>query len=219
MRGLLKNNFYGVMDNLKILFGLTGLLGLALLITGDAALLGIFSLLSVPLLGAAMISCMRKESASKWCKYKLTLPVRKKEIVKSQYISHLIWTMAGTGIVALFLLLTVLIHGDRYFYYGFRDAVTLILGGGVLAVFMGAVSYPLYYWWGGEKTEVILLLSVLVSGAVIGGLSLLINTLTGEGMVSDTEYYLSLLVILGVAAAAFAGSYYLTSWIFRQKEY
>ena len=31
MRGLLKNNFYGVMDNLKILFGLTGLLGLALL--------------------------------------------------------------------------------------------------------------------------------------------------------------------------------------------
>ena len=121
--------------------------------------------------------------------------------------------------VALFILLTILIHGDRYFYYGFRDAVTLILGGGVLAVFMGAVSYPLYYWWGGEKTEVILLLSVLVSGAVIGGLSLLINTLTGEGMVSDTEYYLSLLVILGVTAAAFAGPYYLTSWIFRQKEY
>ena len=162
---------------------------------------------------------MRRESVSKWCKYKLTLPVRKKEIVKSQYISHLIWTMAGTGIVALFILLTVLIHGDRYFYYGFRDAVTLILGGGVLAVFMGAVSYPLYYWWGGEKTEVILLLSVLVSGAAIGGLSLLINMLTGEGMVSDTEYYLSLLVILGVAAAAFTGSYYLTSWIFRQKEY
>ena len=84
---------------------------------------------------------------------------------------------------------------------------------------MGAVSYPLYYWWGGEKTEVILLLSVLVSGAVIGGLSLFINTLTGEGMVSDTEYYLSLLVILGVTAAAFTGSYYFTSWIFRQKEY
>ena len=52
------------------------------------------------------------------------------------------------------------------FYYGFRDVLTLILGGGILAVFMGAIAYPLYYWWGEEKTEIIIALAIL--GAVAG---------------------------------------------------
>ena len=58
-------------------------------------------------------------------------------------IIHTIWSISGVVIVAVFMTLTVFIHGDQYFYYGFRDAITLVLGGGILAILIGAFSYPL----------------------------------------------------------------------------
>lgn len=146
---------------------------MALLFTGEASLLNIFSLIVAPVVAVLTISCLRKESSSKWSKYKLTLPVKRKEIVKGQYISHFLISLAGMLTVALFILLTVLIHGNQYFYYGFRDAVTLILLGGILSILIGAIAYPLYYLWGAERTEIILVLSVVLSIAVIMGLSIL----------------------------------------------
>ena len=43
--------------------------------------------LPAPVLGAAAVACLRRESASKWSRYKITLPVRRRDIVKSQYIT------------------------------------------------------------------------------------------------------------------------------------
>ena len=74
MKGLLKNNFYGVIENLKIALAFVMLVGVLLLITGEATLLSAFSLIAPPIIALLMVSCVRKESASKWEKYKLTLP-------------------------------------------------------------------------------------------------------------------------------------------------
>ena len=93
MKGLLKNNFYGVIENLKIALAFVMLVGVLLLITGEATLLSAFSLIAPPIIALLMVSCVRKESASKWEKYKLTLPVRRKAIIESQYISHTIWSI------------------------------------------------------------------------------------------------------------------------------
>lgn len=190
MKGLLKNNFYGVIENLKIALAFVMLVGVLLLITGEATLLSAFSLIAPPIIALLMVSCVRKESASKWEKYKLTLPVRRKAIIESQYISHTIWSISGVVIVAVFMTLTVFIHGDQYFYYGFRDAITLVLGGGILAILIGAFSYPLYYLWGAEKTEVILIISVIGSIGIVFALTMLVNTFS-DGNVSDTLYYIS----------------------------
>ena len=197
MKGLLKNNFYGVIENLKIALAFVMLVGVLLLITGEATLLSAFSLIAPPIIALLMVSCVRKESASKWEKYKLTLPVRRKAIIESQYISHTIWSISGVVIVAVFMTLTVFIHGDQYFYYGFRDAITLVLGGGILAILIGAFSYPLYYLWGAEKTEVILIISVIGSIGIVFALTMLVNTFS-DGNVSDTLYYISLLVVTAI---------------------
>ena len=111
--------------------------------------------------------------------------------MKSQYISHGICTLAGMACAGIFLCLALIIHGNIYFYYGFRDVLTLILGGGILAVFMGAIAYPLYYWWGEEKTEIIIALAIL--GAVA--------------------------VILLIAGAAYAGSCFLSARIYEKTEW
>ena len=51
--------------------------------------------------------------------------------------------MAGMLCAGIFLALVLIIHGNIYFYYGFRDVLTLVLGGGILAVFMGAIGLSL----------------------------------------------------------------------------
>lgn len=95
MKGLLKNNFMGVIENIKILFPIIFVLGIVVSATGSASLLGIFSLTLTPVLSILIVLCLRKESLSKWYKYKLSLPVKRNQIVKSYYISHLCWCIAG----------------------------------------------------------------------------------------------------------------------------
>ena len=161
---------------------------------------------------------MRKETLSKWDKYKISLPVRRNDIVKSYYTIHLCWCIGGMAIVTFFMFLTVIIHGNQYFSYGFRDAVTLILGGGILAIFIGSFFYPLYYFFGVEKIEITAIISLVVSVAVIVGISLLINVFIG-GNVSDTTYYISLIVIAIITCFTFVCSYFLSAFIFRAKEF
>lgn len=219
MRGLLKNNFMGVIENIKILFSLVLIWGIIVSATGNASLLGIFSLTTTPVLSILVVLCLRKESLSKWYKYKISLPVKRNHIVKSYYISHLCWCIAGMIIVTLCMVITVMIHGNQYFYYGFRDAITLILGGAVLAIFIGAIFYPFYYFWGDEKTEIIAIISTVISIAIVAGISMLINVLLGSKGVSDKTYYLSLIAIFMISGISFICSYLLSSFLFQTKEY
>lgn len=218
MKGLLKNNFMGVMENIKILFPLSIILGIIVSVTGDASLLSIYSLSVTPILSILAVLCLRKETLSKWYKYKISLPVKRNKIVQSYYISHLCWCIGGMTIVTVFMLLTVIIHGNQYFYYGFRDAITLILGGGILALFVGSIFYPLYYFLGVEKIEITAIISLVISVAIIVGISLLINILL-HGDVSDTTYYISLIVILIITCLTFACSYLLSAFIYKKKEF
>ena len=48
MKGLLKNNFIGVIENLKLLFPLAIIFGIIVSITGNASLLSIYSLSITP---------------------------------------------------------------------------------------------------------------------------------------------------------------------------
>ena len=66
MKGLLRNNFYGIIENVKIVIAIVMILGIVLLITGEATLLSAFSLIAPPIIALLMVSCVRKESASKW---------------------------------------------------------------------------------------------------------------------------------------------------------
>ena len=88
MKGLLKNNFIGVIENLKLLFPLAIILGIIVSITGSASLLSIYSLSITPILLLLVVLCMRKETLSKWDKYKISLPVRRNDIVTVSY-THL----------------------------------------------------------------------------------------------------------------------------------
>ena len=217
--GLLKNNLYAPLANIKLFLAFLAVMGGALFITGNGTLLTAFSLISAPAFALLAISCLRKEAASKWSKYKLTFPISRKEIIKSQFQSHMIGTAIGVLLAAVFMGLTVLIHGNLYFYYGFRDAITLLIGSGVLASLMGAISYPMFYFWGAERMEAILAIGMLGSVGIALGLTWIVNLMVGFGQVDDVQYYMSMAFIVAVTLAALALSFALSVMIFRKKEY
>lgn len=219
MNGLLKNNFYGMIENVKIAIVFVLILGITLLISGNDTILNIFCIISTPAIAILSLSCLRKESASKWQKYKLTLPITRNAIVNSQYISHIILCLTTTAIISLFIILTVCIHGNQYFYYGFRDVVTLLMTSFVLSILIGAISYPLCYLWGAERIEVITVFSVIGAVAIVLGLSLIINLMFDRSSITNTIYYISLASILVITLVIFILSKIASCIIFKRKEY
>lgn len=219
MMGLLRNNFYGAISNVKLFLVLDMALYVVLLVSGNDSLMTILSIVTAPAISLLAISGLRKENSSKWGRYKLTMPVTRRTIIKSQFLIHFVWTGLGAAGAAVFMLLTVLIHGNLYFAYGLRDAATLILCGGVLSILIGAVSYPLLYLCGTERTEAILIVGVTVSIAIVFALTMGINAFLGPGNVTNAEYYISVAIILGISLVLYAVSYFATIAIFEKKEY
>ena len=76
-----------------------------------------------------------------------------------------------------------------------------------------------YYTWNNSK-EAIEARTQAINGsvAVIVGISLLINVFIG-GNVSDTTYYINLIVIAIITCFTFVCSYFLSAFIFRAKEF
>lgn len=219
MIGLMKNDMFGVIDNLKVYALLIGVCGVGCITSGSAMVLNMLCILTPSLLSAIAISSLRLESDSRWPKYKLTLPVRRKDIVRGHYLNHLLWSLVGMVVVSVTMALTVLVHGNQFFYYGWRDAITLIVMGVIIAIFIGALAYPMYYFFGAMKAELILLGSTLGAVAIVRGLSIGINLLLGEGNVSTVTYVNSVGIICLVAVAFDLVSYFVTCRIFAQKEY
>ena len=218
MNGLMRSIFYETLDSIKISVLLLLIIGAVLLATGNESLLLAFSVAVPPVWSALMFSSLRKEDMSRWGKYKLTFPVKRREIVQSQYIAHVAGSLFGVLVSTVFMGGTVLIHGNRYFYYGFRDAVTLIAGGAMIALMMGAISYPLYYLWGSERAELILAVGILGSAGVILALTGLANYLS-DGPVTDAEYYMNLIVDMVITSVMYGASYILSIRLFQKKEY
>lgn len=217
MKGLLRSHFYGALSNVRLFLGMYGILYAILLISGNDTLMSILSVMTGPALSQLAISVLRKESSSKWAMYKLTMPVTRAAIIRSLFFSHLIWAGVGLGGASVFMGLTVLIHGNRYFAYGLRDAMTLVLCGGVVSILLGAFSYPLLCLWGTERADAIQILSALASVATVFALTMGINFLLGPGTVTNAQYYLSVAVILAIAGILFGLSYAVTVAIFKRK--
>lgn len=111
MKGLLRNNLYATLSNAKafsvfmILFGLFAVAVISQSLQIGYVMTGIIGF------SVNAIAVSKNEFASKWGKYKLTLPVKRKDIVKSLFFNQIIWLLAGTLFVGIEISLSWLFHG------------------------------------------------------------------------------------------------------------
>ncbi len=217
MKGLLKNNYYAARSNVKLFSIAMVLLGIAAAVM-DNDVRGIIIGYMVSVMAGfsvAAVSGLRKENTSKWCRYKLTAPVRRIDIVKSYFLSQLIWLLVGMLFAAAGVSCSILLHGfpfDRN-----TDIFMIFVVGIGLSLFMGAIFFPLFYLGGEERSELCTVVSLLGSIGVVMGASSLMNRLFPH--MTTFQLVLAGIVILACAALAFLLSFPLTVFIFRRKEF
>lgn len=214
MKGLLKNNFYATLSGAKILAIVMVLSGAFIVAVISQSLLIGYIVLGIIGFSEIAISVVRDEFSSKWGKYKLTLPVKRAQIVKSQFLNQLFWMAVGILFAITVTALSWLLHGSLFDIP--LDIVTTFVLGISMSLFMGAVFFPLFYLSGEEK------------GSIFFGLSLLCAFLVDYAIVSLINYFiepgvhnllLGILTLLGCSVTAFVLSYPLTVSIFKRREY
>lgn len=203
MKGLFRNNFFAVWINAKVFLIFMLLFAIVVTIIPEQILQMYFIMIGIVGFSVIAATAIGNEFSLKWGKYKLTLPVKRTDIVRSLFLNQIFWTIVGT-------LFTGIVTGLSYMIQGFSfDQFSGIFSLFILAVsisfFMGAIFIPMIYLTGEDKIVVFLIISLFCA---VGIAAMLFNIpLFGNA------------IIITCALMLFAVSYPLTISIFKRKEF
>ncbi len=203
MKGLFRNNFFAVWINAKVFLIFMLLFAIVVTIIPEQTLQMYFIMIGIVGFSVIAATAIGNEFSLKWGKYKLTLPVKRTDIVRSLFLNQIFWTIVGT-------LFTGIVTGLSYMIQGFSfDQFSGIFSLFILAVsisfFMGAIFIPMIYLTGEDKIVVFLIISLFCAVSIA---TMLFNIpLFGNA------------IIITCALMLFAVSYPLTISIFKRKEF
>lgn len=203
MKGLFRNNFFAVWINAKVFLIFMLLFAIVVTIIPAQTLQMYFIMIGIVGFSVIAATAIGNEFSLKWGKYKLTLPVKRTDIVRSLFLNQIFWTIVGT-------LFTGIVTGLSYMIQGFSfDQFSGIFSLFILAVsisfFMGAIFIPMIYLTGDDKIIVFLIISLFCA---VGIAAMLFNIpLFGN------------VIIITCALLLFAVSYPLTVSVFKRKEF
>lgn len=218
MKGLLRNNFYATLSNVKVFSIVMLLLGIFVVAMDNKIPSLIIGYMLLGMIGFSLnsIASLRKEGSTKWSKYKLTAPVKRSAIVQSYFFSLLLWLIVGMVFAGISVAMSIMLHGfpfDRD-----TDVFMLFVVGIGISLFMGAIFFPLFYLGGEERNEVFLVISLLCSIGLVMGLTTFVNTLFPTPM-STMQIILGGVIILVSALFVFVLSCPLSVGIYHKKQY
>ena len=218
MKGLLKNNFYATLSNAKVFAAIMLLLGIFVVAMDNKIPSLIIGYMLLAMIGFSLnsIASLRKESATKWSKDKLTTPVKRSAIVQSYFLSLLLWLIVGMVFAGIGVALSIMLHG--FPFDKDTDVFMLFVIGVGISLFMGAIFFPLFYVGGEERNEVFLVISLLCGIGFVMGLTTLINTLFPAPM-TTMQIILGGVIIFACALLVFVISCPVTAYVYHKREY
>lgn len=203
MKGLFRNNFFAVWINAKVFLIFMLLFAIVVTIIPAQTLQMYFIMIGIVGFSVIAATAIGNEFSSKWGKYKLTLPVKRTDIVKSLFLNQILGIIVGTLFVGIATGLSYMIHG--FSFDQFSGIFRLFILGISISFFMGAIFIPLIYLTGEDKIVVFLVISLLCA---VGIAAMLFNIpLFGN------------VIIITCALLLFIVSYPLTISIFKRKEF
>lgn len=214
MKGLLKNNFFTVCSNVKVFTVFMLILGIFVVAVISPSLLIGYALLSIVGFSVIAVTSIKKEFTSKWGKYKLTLPIKRANIIKSYFISQLIWLIVGIVFAGASISLSWLLHGcpfDKSI-----DTLSVFALGISVSLLTGAFFFPLLYLGDEEKSEVSLVISLLCGIGIALGIISTLNLYLTPGV---TTVLIGAVVLIICSLLMFVLSYPVTVSIYKKKEY
>ncbi len=203
MKGLFRNNFFAVWINAKVFLIFMLLFAIVVTIIPEQTLQMYFIMIGIVGFSVIAATAIGNEFSLKWGKYKLTLPVKRTDIVRSLFLNQIFWIIVGTLFTGIASGLSYMIHG--FSFDQFSGIFSLFILAVSISFFMGAIFIPMIYLTGDDKIIVFLIISLFCA---VGIAAMLFNIpLFGN------------VIIITCALLLFAVSYPLTVSVFKRKEF
>lgn len=218
MNGLMKNNYYAACSNSKVFAGVMFLAGVFVAAVDNTVttLLTGYILLSMVGFSISAVVSLRKENASKWGKYKLTAPVRRADIIKSYFISQILWLLVGMIFAVVIVSLSVALHG---FPFDRNTDIFMLFSAGIsVSLLTGALFFPFSYLGSEEKNEAAVIISLLCGIGIVMGMISFLNRVFGPNQTVEQQLA-GMILMFCCAAVGYGLSCPLTVQIFLKKEY
>ena len=90
MKGLIRNTFYSMENNIKLAFLMAGFLILTPLITREPVVLSMITAVQIFIFIANVGTSLQADEISNWNRFELTLPVNVKSLILEKFISFCI---------------------------------------------------------------------------------------------------------------------------------
>lgn len=203
MKGLFRNNFFAVWINAKVFLIFMLLFAIVVTIIPEQTLQMYFIMIGIVGFSVIAATAIGNEFSLKWGKYKLTLPVKRTDIVRSLFLNQIFWIIVGTLFTGIASGLSYMIHG--FSFDQFSGIFSLFILAVSISFFMGAIFIPMIYLTGEDKIVVFLIISLFCAV----GISAMLFNIPLFGNV----------IIITCALLLFAVSYPLTISIFKRKEF
>lgn len=212
MKGLIRNNFYSMESNVKISFIIALFLSVVAFFVKHSAFIQMIIAMQVFIFIVNVGTSLHADVVSKWNRFELTLPVKHNDIIKAKYISFAMLFLLGVvmgSITAISVCVTSGLSNMSSVLYGYEFGLTL-------AATTAGIMYPLMLKIGTEKNELIMILSGIASIGLLVLISAILTPLTGE---MNMKHSLVGIVSTIVALTIFVISYFVSTRIYRQKEF
>ncbi len=153
------------------------------------------------------------DEQARWLRLEKALPVTPFQAVLSKYLMSLLGAVLGMIVFLLFCIRDIMATGNLI------EPLSIAAGLAAAALFLAAVEFPLLYRFGSNSGRflffgVVIVVVALIWAGQMAGLS--VEAVTGWFSANKT-----LLVVLGICipVLAFIGSYFLSTSIYRKKEW
>ena len=159
MKGILKNDFYSVMEYGRMIFAVILLFIIIGVAKHNVLFMTLYPLLMLSIIPVSILSVDERFG---WDKYMLTFPINKKDYVTSKYLLNVILT--GLGSVVIFALSVLMKF----------DLKSTLVSSMILIAFSlvyNGILLPFMFRFGVVKGKIIYMVSFFIWGALFGGMS------------------------------------------------
>lgn len=212
MKGLIRNNFYSMENNIKMSFIIALFSAIVSFFVKHDVFVQMIIAMQLFIFIVNVGTSLHADVISKWNKFELTLPVKSNDIIKAKYISFTILILLGIfmgSITAIYAYVTEGCSNMQSIFYGYEFGLTI-------SATTAGIMYPLMLKIGTEKNEMIMILSSIAAVGLLVFLSVILTPLTGE---VNMKHPLVGIVSSIVAVTIFIGSYFVSVKIYRHKEF
>lgn len=212
MRGLLCYFYYPAKGNIVIIFTAIIILAAVAITTGHELAYNAFVMIGIAGLPYTIILSMGGKSYPRWERFQLTMPVRRRHLIGSQYLCILLTSIVGIPFVLLGTWLCFN-YQEALFEYNLLIALVNILPVLGMPLILAGVLFPLASTKFGEnKGEIFFGIGI----AVAFGTNMLVGWVGNR-----LEWAVGIISIaaFAVAVVVFVASHYITSRIYAKMDF